>query len=93
MYTADRLRVEIVASGVTAGAGITAIFQDSNDGITWVSGKTVAITTNATVSILVNPETEADLAYLPFRAHGRVVITSGAGSAVTVDQLYIYQGI
>lgn len=84
----SRAVVDLKASGFTVGAGITFKLQDSFDGVTWndISAAT-SITAAGTYTLRYNPETA--VTYLPFRPMVRVVVTTGAGSAVTIDHVYM----
>jgi hypothetical protein len=83
------LRVAIVASTVTAGAGIAVKLQELLAG-TWtdVAGKTVSVTGNGTFQLQLNPID--DKALLPLCDTIRVVITTGAGSAATINTVMYY---
>jgi len=94
------MRVDLVADTVTAGAGITWKLQSSSgvdkDGAdNWIdfgAPTTVAITTAASTTLALNvQDTTSDEGYLPLRPKGRIVITTGAGSTVTVEQLRVTQ--
>lgn len=93
------MAVVLKVSGVTAGAGITAslwtgyladnttsapIFRATAD-------KSVSITGNGVFEILLNPEVAGDVAKMPLGYHGKVTVTTGAGSAVTVDEVHIVE--
>ena len=86
------LVVDILVSGVTVGGGITAKLQDSSDGYTTTNlKKTVAVTANGTVTITLLAENSSDQTHLPLRNSCRVVFDTGAGSAVTIDQIRVVQ--
>jgi hypothetical protein len=88
------LLVDIICTDVTAGGGITAYLQDkAADGYTstWNSVKSVAITANGTFTIRVNVQNSTDQGYTPLRSLGRIVVTTGAGSAIDIDQVLVYQ--
>lgn len=84
--------IDIIVSGVSGGAG-TVKLQDSSDGFTTagndVSGKTVTISGNGTFTIKVYAT--QDEAILPLRNSMRLVATTGAGDAFTVDEIRILQ--
>lgn len=86
------LRVDIKASSVTAGAGITAKIQELKAGLTWADVKSVAITTNGIVSIKINGYQSDDKALVPLADQIRVVVSTTAGSAVTIDAVVVYRG-
>lgn len=86
---ARTLVVALKASGVTAGAGITAKLQTAVADYAWMDSKTVAVTAAGEFYIKLMAETAADQTHLPLLGKGRVVITTGAGSALTIDSLYI----
>jgi hypothetical protein len=79
------LRISIKVSSVTASAGITAKLQDSSFEGVWndVASAEVNITANGIFEIVMNPDDSA----LPLRDRLRVVVSSGAGDAVTVDSV------
>jgi hypothetical protein len=90
------LLVGIKCTGLTAGAGITAKLQSSfygQTGADWVDGNSVSLTGNGWFYIRMNVQTSADQAKLPLGDVGRIVVTSGAGSAVTVSELLVLQGL
>ena len=87
--------VGIQCSGVTAGAGISAKLQSSILGgvsADWQDGNSVAITGNGWVYIRMNVQTSTDQAKLPLADVGRLVVTTGVNSAVTISQVCIVQG-
>lgn len=84
--------IKINVSGVTVGAGITAKLQTAIDG-EFEDSKTVAVTANGNVYIKLLAAAAADQTYLPLLSTGRVVITTGAGSAVTIDSMQILQDL
>lgn len=89
------LLVGIKCASVTAGAGITAKLQSSILGgadADWLDGNTVSITGNGWFYIRMNIQVSADQAKLPLGDVARLLISTGAGSAVTVSELYICQG-
>jgi len=82
------LVVSIECSGVTVAVGITAKLQSAtNAGSSFEDAKTVAITGNDTFYIKFDKDVDTDL----LLSVGRVVITTGAGDAVTIDALNIIQ--
>lgn len=88
------IRVDILVSGVTAGSGISAKLQQRTFS-TWTdissANGTVAITANGQVSIRLMVARTADQADMPLQKQVRVVLTTGTGSAVTVDKICILQ--
>lgn len=82
--------VAIKASGVTLAVAITAKLQSGVDGV-FFDSKTASITTNGTVFIKLNVQTVADQTFLPLLCVGRVVITTGAGDAATIDTVNVLQ--
>lgn len=86
----QHITVKITASGVTLAAGITAKLQTSVDGV-WEDSKTAAITANGRYYIQLLAERTADQQYLPLLSLGRVVITTGAGDAITVSSVDVLQ--
>ena len=83
------LVVAIKASGVTAGAGITATLQTCVGDYPWVSSKSVSITADGYYYIKLLAEASGDQTYLPLLGKGRVTLTTLAGAAVTIDSLYL----
>jgi hypothetical protein len=81
----------ISASAVTAGAGITAKLRTRIGPQVAVDSKTVAITANGIVYIKLNVSIAADQTYLPLLSIGELVVTTGAGSAVTIDAAWVIQ--
>ena len=91
-----RLRVDIMASGVTVVCAITAILQDRAPNGTFVSlagaNASVSITAAGQFTITQLVERAADQPNIPIRKQIRVVITTtNAGDAVTVDNVWLYQ--
>lgn len=86
------LLVALQFSGVTAGAGITAKLQSSATEENWLDANSVSVTANGWFYIRINIQVSADQAKLPLCNLGRIVLTTGAGSAATVDAIYIQQG-
>lgn len=90
------LIVGIRCASVTAGAGITAKLQSSFYGqadADWRDGNSVSISGNGWVYIRMNIQTSGDQALLPLSDVGRVVVTTGAGSAVTISAVEVLQGL
>jgi len=92
------IRIDLVADTVTAGAGITWKLQsmsgvDKDGADNWIDASgTVDITAAGSTTLALNVQnTASDEQYLPLRPTARIVITTGAGSAVTVEQLNITQ--
>ena len=81
------LAIDIVASGV-AGT-ITAKVQHKI-GEVWTDLKSVSVTTG-TSSIRVLAEDAADLALLPLRTSGRVLLTSDGSGAGTIEKVVATQ--
>lgn len=83
-------------ASVTAGGGITAKLQSSilgNAEADWLDGNTVSVTGNGWFYIRMNVQVTGDQAKLPLADVGRLVLTTGVGSAATVTEAYICQGI
>ena len=90
------LLVGIKCESVTVGGGITAKLQSSilgNSDADWLDGNTVSITGNGWFYIRMNVQVTGDQAKLPLADVGRLVLTTGAGSAATVSKAYICQGV
>jgi len=85
--------IGIECSGVTAGAGITAKLQSSLTGSDWLDGNSVSVTGNGWFYIRMNVQASGDQAKLPLGDVGRLVLTTGAGSAITVVSAYVSQGL
>lgn len=79
------------ASSVTAGAGITAKLRTRIGPQVAVDSKTVAITGNGIVYIKLDVNIVADQTHLPLLSIGELVVTTGAGSAVTIDAAWLLQ--
>lgn len=82
--------VKLSVSGVTLATGITAKLQTAigND---WVDSKTVAITANGNYYIKLQTTAAGDQPFLPLLNKGRVVISTGAGDAVTASSVEVLQ--
>jgi len=87
-----RIRVDIAASSVTSAVGLTVKLQDSMDKLTWStlsSAGQVAVTVDATVTINLLDTVSGDQVDLPLRPFIRVIITTGAGDAATIDAIFV----
>lgn len=82
--------VKIAVSGVTLATAITAKLQTAIDA-EFVDSKTVAITANGNFYIKLLGNAAADQTFLPLLRSGRLVITTGAGDAVTIDSIKVLQ--
>lgn len=83
---------KIKTSSTTVAAAITAKLQESYDGSTWEdvgSPANVSITGDGTFEISLNNGVAADAAVLPTWQHCRVVVTTGAGDSVTIDNVWV----
>lgn len=78
-------------SAVTVGAGITLKLRSSIGTQSPQDSKTVAVTGNGMFYIKLLAEAAADQTHLPLLSLGQVVATTGAGSAVTVDNVWVIQ--
>lgn len=87
---ARMMAIKIKASAVTVGGGITAKLQ-SGINQEFVDSKTVAIAANGNVYIKLLAEAAGDQTFLPLLRSGRIVITTGVGSAVTIDSIQVVQ--
>lgn len=84
------LLVDIKASDVTVATGITAFLQDSSDGFTTVNNKkSVAITADGTFTISLLADLAGDQSHYPIRNSLRIVLDTGAGDTVTIDEIRI----
>ncbi len=86
--------VDVDVSGVTVGGGITLKLEDTSNGFTSseVKSKTTSVIADGTVSISFMAEKAGDQADLPLRNDARLVMDTGAGSAVTIDGIRVIQG-
>ena len=82
--------VKVSVSGVLAGAGITVKLQSAIDNV-FVDSKTAAITANGDVYIKLNNMVLGDQAFLPQLCTGRVVVTTTAGSTLTITDVQVVQ--
>lgn len=93
--SALNFRADCVVSSVTAATGITVKLQNRALGGSYVdlaSGNaSVSVTANGTVSIVLHKERAGDQADLPLRKSCRLVVTTGAGDAVTFDKISVQQ--
>lgn len=94
--SALNFRADIVCSSVTVTTGITAKVQidpaATNNYVDLASGNaSVSITADGVFSIKLNIQRAADQADLPLAKPCRILITTGAGDAVTIDKIYIQQ--
>ncbi len=82
--------IDIEVGSVTVAAGITAKLQVRQSGNQdWIDSKTVDIDGDGTFTISLLDTVTADQEFLPLRPVGRVVVTTGAGDAVTVNKIYV----
>lgn len=82
--------VKIKVTGVTVATGITAKLQTGIDG-EYVDSKTVSITADGNYYIKLLAAAAADQTYFPLLNTARVVITTGAGDAVTISKVQVLQ--
>jgi len=92
------LRVDVVTSAVTVGAGITVKLQmRSGNFEAWAdvagANASASVTAAGTFSMRQNVEVAADQANMPLKKQVRVVATTGAGSAVTINEVRCSQGM
>lgn len=90
------LLVGIKCASVTAGAGITAKLQSSFYGqadADWQDGNSVSVTGNGWFYIRMSIQVSSDQTKLPLADVGRIVVTTGAGSAATVTAVEVLQGL
>ena len=88
--------IGVKCSGVTTGAGISVKLQSSFGGNTnadWKDANSASITGNGWVYIRMNVQNSTDQALLPLADVGRLYLTTGAGSSLTVDAAYVLQGL
>lgn len=88
-------RCDLVVSSVTASTGITVKLQDKALGGAYEdlssANASVSITGNGTFSIVLLVERSADQVDLPIKKSCRLVVTTGAGDAVTFDNISVQQ--
>jgi hypothetical protein len=90
----QNLRIDLKVSGFTLGAGITVKLQHKSiDSWSDLAGAnaSVAITANGEFSITQLMVRSADQPNMPIKKQVRVLVTTGAGSAVTVDAIRVSQ--
>jgi len=84
------LVLAVDTSSTTVATGITAKLQTAI-GDTWVDSKTATISGDGRFYIKLNVEVAGDQTYLPLLSQGRVVVSTGAGDAVTIDKVWLIQ--
>lgn len=88
-------RADIVCSAVTVATGITVKLQHRAVGGSFEdltsANASASITGNGTFSIVLHVQRAADQADLPVRKQCRLVVTTGAGDAVTFDEITVQQ--
>lgn len=88
------LRVDLLASSVTSSTGITAKLQHRTTGGAYedlaTSNSSVAIAADGTHSITLHIQRSGDQADMPLRKACRLVMTTGAGDAVTIDDVIVH---
>lgn len=93
--SALNFRADLVCSGVTVTTGITVKLQHRALGGAYAdlasSNASVSVTGNGTVSIVLHVQRAGDQADLPLRQGCRLVVTTGAGDAVTFDKISVQQ--
>jgi hypothetical protein len=82
--------VKIKVTGVTLATAITAKLQSGIDG-EYVDSKTVSITADGNFYIKLLAAAAADQTFFPLLNTARVVITTGAGDAVTISKVQVLQ--
>ena len=87
------VRFEVVTAAVTVGAGITLAAQSQLADGTWVavSGLSASVTAAGCSVLSMNANSAAGIAAMPLAKLMRVVVTTGAGSAVTVNSVRFLQ--
>jgi hypothetical protein len=78
-------------SGLTVGAGVTLKLRTSIGTNTAQDSKTASVTADGIVYIKLIAEASGDQTYLPLLSLGQLVISTGAGSAVTVQDAWVIQ--
>ena len=85
-----QLVARVKTSATTVAVGITFGIQSSMDGSVWVkAAKTTAITGDGNFTLSLIAELAGDQASLPLLPRARIVVTSGAGDAVTIDNVFV----
>ena len=83
--------ISIQCSAVTVGAGITAKLLTSVGSLPVQDSKTVAITASGMAYIKLSVQAAGDQSFLPLLSIGSVVVSTGIGSAVTIDDVRVLQ--
>lgn len=92
------LRIDLEVSSVTVVGSITATLQGRSPGGSFTdlagANASVTITGNGTFSIRQNIQIAADQPNMPLPKQLQVVLTTtNAGDAITVDKVYVQQGL
>lgn len=82
--------IKLVVSGVTVTTAVTAKLQTAI-GSDWVDSKTVSVTASGNFYIKLQTAVAGDQTFLPLLNKCRLVLTTGAGDAATVDSVYVLQ--
>lgn len=90
------IRLDVVASSVTVGGGITVALQTRAGG-TWTtvasSNASKSITANGVTTLSLLANRAADQADLPLGEQVRVILTTGVGSSIQIDNIEILQAL
>ncbi len=84
-------RARVKFSSQTVAVGVTAKLQTNShiDGV-WLDSKTLALTgASGTFEFKLLKEDTNDQTYLPLLSLARIVITTGAGDATTIDSIFV----
>lgn len=81
--------VDIESSAFTLGAGITVKLQVRSSNLqAWADSKTASATAVGTTTIKLLDTIAGDQTFLPLKPQARVVVTTGAGSSITVSNIF-----
>lgn len=85
----EALVMAVTVSDVTVTTAITLKLQTTLSEIGWVNAKTASITADGVVMLTLHAEKAGDQTYFPLLNNARLVISTGAGDAVTVDKVEV----
>ena len=94
MEGSRHMRVKVTTSATTVAAAINfKLQQATGEADTFITTtKSTSITGNGDFYLTLNAEVSGDQAELPLMPIARIVVTTGAGDAVTIDNVKIMQG-
>ena len=89
------LRIDVETSGVTKTTGITVELQHSHDRSAWLPAHASAakfeVTEDGPWWLALNAADSTTSPVFPLLPFGRVVVTTGTGDAVTIDDVRVCQ--